>query len=62
MLKAKHLTIFKQKNEKKARIFAKVARIVELCSIFLQASVGCQLHFNQNLVLYRMQVVLGRWP
>ena len=46
--------------KKKARIFAKVAKIAELCSIFLQPSVGCQLHFNQNLVLYRMQVALER--
>ena len=40
MLKVKHLTLFKQKNWKKAGILTKVARKIELCSIFiLQPSV-----------------------
>ena len=33
MLKVKHLTLFKPKNLKKAGIFTKVARKIELCSI-----------------------------
>ena len=40
MLKVKHLTRFKPNNWKKAGIFTKVARIIELCSIFLQPSVA----------------------
>ena len=34
MLKVKYLTLFKQKNWKKAGIFTKVARKIQLCSIF----------------------------
>ena len=34
MLKVKYLTLFKQKNWKKAGILTKVARKIELCSIF----------------------------
>ena len=34
MLKVKYLTLFKQKILKKAGIFTKVARKIELCSIF----------------------------
>ena len=60
MLKVKHLTLFKQKNWKKAGILTKVARKIELCSILLQPSVAFWLDFNWNLVLYRMQVILGR--
>ena len=35
MLKVKYLTLFKQKNWKKAGILTKVERKIELCSIFL---------------------------
>ena len=40
MLKVKYLTLFKQKNWKKAGILTKVAKKTELCSIFLQPSVA----------------------
>ena len=60
MLKVKHSTLFKPKMWKKAGIYTKVARKIELCSIILQPSVAFQFDFNQNLVLYRMQVILGR--
>ena len=61
MLKIKHLTLYKPKHWKKAGIFTKVARKIELCSIlFLQPCVAFSLDFNQKLVLYRMQVILGR--
>ena len=40
MLNVKHLTLFKPKNWKKAGISTKVARKIELCSIFLQPSVA----------------------
>ena len=62
MLKVKHSTLFKPTNWKKAGILTKVVRKIELCSIFLQPSVAFQLDFNQNLVVYRMQVILGRYP
>ena len=35
MLKVKHLTLFKPKNWKKAGILTKIARKIELCSIFI---------------------------
>ena len=35
MLKDKHLTLFKQKSWKKAGILTKVARKIELWSIFI---------------------------
>ena len=57
MLKVKHLTLFKPK---KGATFTKVARKIELCSIFLQPSVAFLLDFNQNYVFYRMQVILRR--
>ena len=60
MLKVKYLTLFKQKNWKKAGILTKVARKIQLCWIFFATRVAFQLDFNQNLVLYRMQVILGR--
>ena len=60
MLNVKYLTLFKPKNWKKAGILTKVARKFELCSIFLQPSVAFELDFNQNWVLYQMQVILGR--
>ena len=61
MLNVKHLTLFKPKNWEKAGNLTKVARKIELCSIFiLQPSVAFYLDFNQNLVLYQMQVILGR--
>ena len=40
MLKVKYLTLFKQNFLKKAEILTKVARKIELCSIFLQPSVA----------------------
>ena len=58
MLKVKYLTLFKQKHWKKAGILTKFAIKIE--NFCLQPSVAFLLDFNQNLVLYRMQVILGR--
>ena len=60
MLKVKNLTHLTQKNWKKAGILTTVARKIELCSIFLQPSVAFWLDFNQNFVLYRMNVISRR--
>ena len=54
MLKVKHFTLFKLKKLKKRREF-----LPRLQEIFLQPNVTFKLDFNQNLVLYRMQVILG---
>ena len=62
MLKVKHLTLFKPKNWKKAGNLTNVARKIEFCSIYLQPSVAIWLDFNQNLIFYRMQVILGCHP
>ena len=60
MLKVKHLTLFKPKKMKKGGpFFTKVAWKIKLWSIFLQPSVVFYLDFNQNLILYQMQVILG---
>ena len=54
-VKSKKLNPFKQKkNERKAGILTTVARS------FLQPSVAFWPDFNQNLVLYRMNVISGR--
>ena len=60
MLKVKNLTHLSKKNWIKAGILTTVARKIELCSIFLQPSVAFWLYFNQNSVLYRMNVISGR--
>ena len=48
MFSVKHLTLFKLKNWKNAGILTKVARKIELCSIFLQPSVAFKLDFNKK--------------
>ena len=59
MLKVKNLTHLSKRKWKKAGILTTVARKIELCSIFLQPSVAFWLDFNQNFVLYRMNVISG---
>ena len=61
MLQIKNLTLLSKKKWKKAGILTTVAKKMELCSIFLQPSVAFWLDFNQNLVLYRMKVISGRY-
>ena len=51
---------FKPQKIKKAGILTTVAKKIELCSICLQPSVAFWLDFNQNFVLYRMKVIVGR--
>ena len=56
MLKVKNLTHLSKKNWKKAGILTTVARKIELdffCNLV-------SLDFNQNFVLYRMNVISGR--
>ena len=61
MLKVKNLTHLSKKKWKKAGILTTVARKIELCLIFfLQPSVAFWLDFNQNFVLYRINVISGR--
>ena len=58
MLKVKHLTLFKQKIKKGGNFYQGYKKRALL--VFLNL-VSCFLaFFNQNLVLYRMQVILGR--
>ena len=61
MLKVKNLTHLTPKKWQKAGILTTVARKIELCSIFfLQPSVAFWLDFNQNFILYRMNVISRR--
>ena len=62
MLKVKYFTLFKQKKRKKAGILTKDERKLNQAPLdfFLLPSVAFWLDFNQNLVFYRMQVILGR--
>ena len=53
MLKVKNVTLLSQKNEKRAGTLTTVAKKK-------QPSVAFWLDFNQNFVLYRMKVILGR--
>ena len=55
MLKVKHLTHFKPKNSKKARIFTKVARKIELWSIFF-----CNLVSRFSLILTKIWFSIER--
>ena len=50
MLNVKHLTPFYQGCQKNLALF----------NFFLPPGVAFKLDFNQNVVLYRMQVILGR--
>ena len=61
MLKVNNLTLLSQKKWKKGGNFdhgCKKNRA--LFCFFLQPSVAFWLYFNQNFVLYRMKVILGR--
>ena len=61
MLKVKHLTIFKPIKLKKGGKFDQGCKKNQaLLDFFLQPSVAFELDFNQNVVLYRMQVIIGR--
>ena len=61
MLKVKHLTLLSKKNEKKGGNFDQGCKKNRaLLDFFLQPSVAVLLDFNQNFVLYRMHMVLGR--
>ena len=60
MFKVKNVTLLSQKNEKKAGILTTVAKKKSSARSRLQPSVAFWLDFNQNFVLYRMKVILGR--
>ena len=60
MLNVKNLTHLSKKNWKKAGILTTVARKMSSARFFLQPSVAFWLDFNQNFVLYRMNVISGR--
>ena len=61
MLKVKKFNPFKpKKNEKKAGILKTVAKKWSSARFILQPSVAFWLDFNQNFVLYRKKVILGR--
>ena len=55
MLNVKNLTHLSKKNEKRREFWTRLQKI-----FFLQPSVAFWLDFNQNLVLYRMNVISGR--
>ena len=59
MLKVKNLSLLSQKMKKRREFWPRLQKM-ELCSILLQPSVALWLDFNQNFVLYRMKVILGR--
>ena len=62
MLEIKNLTLLsKKKKEKKGGNFDHGCKKIELCPFFSQHSVAFWLDFNQNLVLYQMKVISGRW-
>ena len=63
MLKVKNLTLLSQKKWKKGGNFdhgCKKNQKMNWANFILQPSVTFWLDFNQNLVLYRMKVILGR--
>ena len=61
MLKFKLLTLFNPKNFNKRREFLpRLQKNGALLDFFLQPSAAFYLDFNYNLVLCRMQVILGR--
>ena len=55
MLKVKNLTHLSKKKIEKRREF-----LPQLQEFFLQPSVAFWVDFNQNFVLYRMNVISGR--
>ena len=60
MLKVKYLTLFKPKKGKGGNFYQGLKKSRAMLDFFLQPSVAFLLDFNQNLVLYQMQVILGR--
>ena len=60
MLKVKNVTLLIKKKRKKAGILTTVAKKSNSAWYFLQPSVKFWLDFNQNVVFYRMKVILGR--
>ena len=61
MLNVKNLTFLSQKKMKKRREFwPRLQKKSGSARFFLQPSVAFWLDFNQNFVLYRMKVILGR--
>ena len=61
MLKVKDLThLSKKKNEKRREFWPRLQEKSSSARFFLQPSVAFCLDFNQNFVLYRMNVISGR--
>ena len=60
MLKVKHLTLFKPKNWKKAGIFTKVARKIELSSIFFCNLVSRFILIITKILFSIECIILGR--
>ena len=61
MLKVKNLTLLSPPKIKKGGNFDHgCKKIRALLDLFLQPSVAFWLDLNQNVVLYRMKVILGR--
>ena len=59
MLKVKYLTLFKQKNWKKAGILTKVARKIQLCWIFF-ATQGANPNIKRVMAVFSPQP-LKKW-
>ena len=61
MLNVKNLThLSKKKNEKRREFWPRLQEKSSSARFFLQSSVAFWLDFNQNFVLYRMNVISGR--
>ena len=61
MLKVKNLThLSKKKIEKRREFWPRLQKKSSSARIFMQPSVAFWLDFNQNFVLYRMNVISGR--
>ena len=60
MLKVKNLTLLSPKNEKRREFWPRLQKKSSSAPFFLQPSAAFWLDFNQNFVLYRIKVILGR--
>ena len=60
MLKVKNLTHLSKKNEKRRDFWPRLQEKSSSARFLLQPSVAFWLDFNQNFVLYRMNVISGR--
>ena len=60
MLKVKNLTLLSKKMKKGENFDHGCKKNRALIDFILQPSVAFWLDFNQNFVLYRMKVMLGR--